>query len=296
MKRFRFLAIMTLLLAWAGIASGQTPYFDSIKAAKETAGYVKGDYILLSHNGGNFGKSKSDETIAKMAEMYKDVDIVVLQEVSTGEAGAQTVARLAGALNQLGASWDYAYSDPTGGTATERFAYLWKDTRIYLTKTDKRISLWSSLKGYMVRVPASATFHLKDGELLQVINVHLAPTAKHPEKEIKAFAAEGYEYFDNIQQVVAGDFNLSHKKLDSIFEKKLNFVHQIEGKTSLTNEKHATVAKYLAREYDNIYTKGFIQVRQAGILDFVPAADDFHEARKISDHLPVFIIFSASKP
>src|SRR6187402_929541 len=68
---------------------------------------------LLSWNLQNFGKSKSDEEIAFIANTIKDYDIIAIQEVVAGNGGAQAVARLAEALNQKGAKWDYRISAPT---------------------------------------------------------------------------------------------------------------------------------------------------------------------------------------
>lgn len=292
MKSFRLMALVVMLLAWTGLAFGQTDYFDSVKSARQVANCAKDTYVLLSHNPYNFGKSKSDEEIVFMAKMYRDADIVVLQEVSTGDAGAQAVGRLKMALNRTGAEWDSAHSDATGGDNTERYAYLWKTKRISIKEVDnKKVNLLTLFRDDMVRVPAIATFSL-EGKLLEVISVHLAPTAKHPENEIEKFSSTKTGYFDKPNQVIVGDFNLSHKKLDDVLEGELKFQHQIEGKTSLKSKPDPKPRGYLSKEYDNIYTKGFLMPCQLGIVDFVPMFSDIKKAKEISDHLPVFMIFT----
>lgn len=297
MKKIGFVVLVVILQIWVGIVFAETPYFDSVKAAKQFSVCEKDAYVLMSHNGGNFGKSKSDETVRQMSRLYKDVDMLVLLEVSTTEAGAQAVARLADELNRTGAAWDYAISDATGGSGTERYAYLWKKKRISLKSIGKRVNLLKTLEDEMVRVPATASFYFdydrdgQNGRLLEVIAVHLAPTDKHPENELEAFEDNEAEYFQADNQVVVGDFNLSHKKIDPVLEDNLGFEHQIEGKTSLKSKLKTPDNNYYSKEYDNIYTKGFIEVCQSGILDFVPRYQSLAEAKKLSDHLPVFIIF-----
>ena len=54
---------------------------------------------LLSWNLENFGKSKSDQEIAFIANTIKDYDIITIQEVVAGNGGAQAVVKLADELN-----------------------------------------------------------------------------------------------------------------------------------------------------------------------------------------------------
>lgn len=301
MKSLRFVVLSLLFLSLVGVCFAETPYFNSIETAKELSGCSKESFVLMSHNAGNFGKSKSDAVISVMAQIYRDADIVVLLEVSTSNAGAQAVARLADELNRRGSAWDYAISDPTGGSGTERYAFLWKKKRIYLKSVGKKINLFETYRNNMVRIPAKATFHLDFGiddqeeNLLEVICAHLAPLNKQPKNEIELFAEFDSGYFDSENQVFVGDFNLSHRQIDFVLEDELGFNHQIEGKTSLKDKTDKMDGNYYSKEYDNIYTKGFVDVIQAGIIDFVPEVKDLSKAKKISDHLPVFIIFNKAK-
>ncbi len=72
-----------------------------------------GGIVLVSWNACNFGKKKSQEVIAKMAQILRVADIVALQEISTSEFGVQAVAKLCDELNRTGAKWDYVVSDAT---------------------------------------------------------------------------------------------------------------------------------------------------------------------------------------
>lgn len=88
----------------------------------------------MSWNIENLGRSKSNLELEFIANTLKDLDIVALQEVVAGDGGAQTVAKLADELNRKGTKWDYAISNPTSSSAykTERYAYLWKTSRVRL--------------------------------------------------------------------------------------------------------------------------------------------------------------------
>ena len=89
---------------------------------------------IISWNIQNFGRSKSesDSVMKYIASKVKIYDIVVVQEVSTSEFGAQAVAKLDDLLDRTGTSWDYVVSDPTTGAGSERYAYLYKKNRVKL--------------------------------------------------------------------------------------------------------------------------------------------------------------------
>ncbi|MBF0240646.1 MAG: endonuclease, partial [SAR324 cluster bacterium] len=72
--------------------------------------------------------------------------------------------------------------------------------------------------------------------------------------------------------------------------KKLGLIARIDSKTSL-KMKRTRSGVHLANEYDNILTDA-PDVCAAGINDFTQAFSDFSEARKVSDHIPVFIRFN----
>lgn len=260
------------------------PYVEKISRA----GYPKESLVLVSWNACNFGRSKSAETIAYMAKLLREADVVALQEVSTSEFGAQAVAKLSDELNRTGAKWDYLVSDATHESpGKERFAFLWRTSRIQ-AKPRKAI-LTAGLSGVLEREPAKVNFNIGD-KAFTLASFHLVPTAKHPEEEARALSENPAEFSES-NTILVGDFNLGHKRLDPFFENQLQFRHQIEGKTSL-KAKTGQGGAYLAKEYDNIYIKGGLKIHQAAILDFVPAFDDLKQARQVSDHLPVFIIFS----
>jgi deoxyribonuclease-1-like protein len=244
---------------------------------------------LLSWNLENFGKSKSDQEIAFIANTIKDYDIITIQEVVAGNGGAQAVARLADELNRKGAKWDYRISDPTTSSAykTERYAFLWKTNTIKLKGKP-----WLEQKYQLEidREPYFATFEIKE-KSITVVTFHAITKNKQPETEIKYFKLLPQEY-PNLNLIFAGDFNCpqSHTVFNPL--KKMGYAPILE------NQKTSLKLKYkgensLASEFDNMFYKtGSIKHINSDVILFYKKFISLKEARKVSDHIPIWVEFS----
>lgn len=275
------LFFFSLLIPFSSLA--ETEYFSKI--SKE--GCPNDSLILVSFNGHDFGDTKSNEELSFIANLMKYADIIQLQEIVAKKGGSNAVARFDSELDRTDASWDYHVSEPTTGSTQERFASLWKQSSVNFHKPNS--GLIERFNGFMVRPPYMSDFS-KGEKKFTIYSFHLAPTAKNPKKEASAISTY-QSFFQQQNMFFVGDFNLGNKNLNPYFEKELGFTHQISGKTSLRT-KLDKKGKYLKSEYDNIYTRGNIKVCKAGIVDFVPKFKDLESARMISDHLPVFVVFS----
>ena len=60
------------------------------------------DIQLISWNIKDFGKTKNNEELHRIADIVKESDILAIQEVVAGYGGAQAVARLTDNLNRMG--------------------------------------------------------------------------------------------------------------------------------------------------------------------------------------------------
>lgn len=244
---------------------------------------------LLSWNLQNFGKSKSDQEIAFIANTIKDFDIIAIQEVVAGNGGAQAVARLADALNRKGSIWDYRISNPTSSTTkgTERYAFVWKTNKLKLKGNP-----WLEQKYHtqIEREPYFATFEIK-GKTITVAAFHAIPKNKHPEREIKYLKLLPQEY-PNLNLLFVGDFNCSQSHSVFVPLKKMGFSPILENqKTSLKTKPKEN--EYLASEYDNIFYKiSPINYLKSDVILFYQKFISLKEARKISDHLPIWFEFS----
>ena len=244
---------------------------------------------LLSWNIENLGSSKSESEIAFMAKTVKDYDILAIQEVVAGNGGAQAVAKLATALNRMGAKWDYTISDPTSSSAykTERYAFLWKTSKV------KKIGKAWLEKQYHLEIdrePYYCTFEHK-GKQFTVANFHAITKSRQPEAEIKYFKFLPAQY-PKLNLIFVGDFNCPQSHTVFIPLKKMGyscvFTNQ---KTSLKKECKANVC--LASEFDNIwYNTSKISVITSKVIHFYESFQLLNEARKISDHIPIVFEFN----
>lgn len=242
---------------------------------------------LVTWNLKNFGQSKTDEQIQYMANLLCDYDIIAVQEVVTGLAGAQKVAQLADELNRKGSKWDYIVSDPTKSTGqrSERYAYLWKTKEI---KLKGRPFLDAKFENEIEREPYIATFEYKK-KVFSVVSFHAVPKASKPETEIKYLKFFPENYPD--VRFFLGDFNIAQNH--SVFNplKSLGFKPLFTNqKTSLKQE--CKNGECLANPLDHIfYQESNVQIVNKGVILFYNDFKTLKEARKLSDHIPTYVEF-----
>ncbi len=245
---------------------------------------------VCSWNLMDFGKSKSDEEIAFIAKTVKDFDIVLIQEVVAKDpGGAQAVGRLGETLSRMGDKWEYRISDPTSGENSykkERYAFLWKPAKAFLIGKpwlEKKYSL------EIDREPFYATFHAGDRSFT-LVNFHAITQSLQPETEVKYFKFLPEDYPD-LTLIFCGDFNLpqSHTVFNPL--KSQGYIPVLKNqKTSLRQTCNGDDC--LASEFDNIfYPANRIIPVASGIQAFYQQFPSLQEARKISDHVPVFFEF-----
>lgn len=243
---------------------------------------------LISWNIRDFGKTKSSTELEEIAEIIKDADIVAIQEVVAGYGGAQAVAKLSSILNRKGSKWDYVISNPTNSPkyATERYAFIWKTSSI---KIKNRGYLISELDSVVDREPLLLTFYMNK-KVFTILNFHSRPYNKNPADEIKAISKHIVNSISG-SVIFAGDFNVSEQ--DPVFKELKNHGFAsalVEQKTTL--KRTCTGLDYLNHAIDNVFYSKDLTHIESGVLDFILSCDQLDKARKLSDHLPVYIKFS----
>jgi deoxyribonuclease-1-like protein len=238
---------------------------------------------VISWNIQNFGRSKSsNDTVMKyLAQKLKIYDIIAVQEVSTSEFGSQAVAKLDDLLDRTGSSWDYVVSNPTSGEGSERYAYLFKKSRV---KLKEKPQLESSLSDKLNREPFKAIFVFKGNEYY-FFNLHLVPTEKKPEIEASYLATLGQTYTGK-KIIFMGDLNLSQSNPGFDAVKKWSKPLLIGKKTSLKMKDDGT--GYLNQEYDNFFITSNITSKTSDVILFFKDFLTLKQARKVSDHCPIF--------
>jgi endonuclease/exonuclease/phosphatase family metal-dependent hydrolase len=206
----------------------------------------------------------------------------------TSPPGAQAVARLDAELDRMGFQWDYRLSAPTTGDGTERYAFLWKPSRVRLVG---QAWLEPSLADPIDREPYLARFEQRaSGQRVLVANLHAVPTSKDPEREIALLDTLHHLYPDD-HIILLGDFNLDED--DEAWDelRALGYAQVLDDQpTSLRRKRRDEPNGHLANEYDNIfYESAPLRATRTGIVDFTTSFETLREARRISDHLPVFM-------
>jgi len=246
---------------------------------------------IVSWNIENFGKSKTYSHLNVIANTIRTYDIVVIQEVVAGYGGAQAVSRLAEILNEKGSKWDYTISNPTSGDSykKERYAYIWKTAKATLKG---KAWLEKKYNAEIDREPYIATFEI-DKKTITLVNFHAITKKMQPETEIKYFKFLPQEY-RSLKLVFIGDFNCtqSHTVFNPL--KKMGYTPTFE-KQKTTLKQKCYGDNCLASEFDNIfYKKSDLKYLNSGVLSFYKTFNSLKEARKISDHIPIWFEFSVN--
>ena len=119
------------------------------------------------------------------------------------------------------------------------------------------------------------------------MNFHAITKSKQPETEIKYFKFLPLEYpLKNL--IFLGDFNCPQSHSVFIPLRKVGYLPVfINQKTSLKRKCVGT--ECLASEFDNIwYDSQNITINKNGIIPFYEDFSNLKQARKISDHVPIF--------
>lgn len=245
---------------------------------------------VCSWNLMNFGKSKSDTELAFIATTLNDYDVVTIQEVVAGDGGSKAVYRLIAILNNKGFKWDYAISNPTTSanpSSRERYAFLWKTSKV------KKIGaswLEQNYQEEIDREPFMSTFEYK-GKQFTIASFHAVPKKKNPESEIKYFKLIPALY-PKLNIVFMGDFNCPQS--NSVFNplKKMGYPNILENQKTSLRQKCIN-NDCLASEYDNMFYNSMkISRLKSGIVPFYNSFTTLKEARKISDHIPIWGSFN----
>lgn len=224
-----------------------------------------------------------------IANILKAFDVVAIQEVVAGYEGPKAVIRLAEAMNRTGETWEYTISHGTSSDqySKERYAFLWKSSRLIKTGEawlENNYQLEIEREPYLARFKAGKkTFTLG--------SFHAKPKAKQPETEIKYLRFMPDLYPQDIL-IFCGDFNLPQSHSVFIPLRKIGYTSAlVKQKTSLRQK--CINGDCLASEYDNFfYPEKKVTVLASGIIPFYQRFEDIKEARRLSDHVPVYIEFS----
>lgn len=246
---------------------------------------ASGEIAFVSWNIQDFGQTKNDEEIYRIANVLASYDLVAIQEVVAGDGGVEAVQRLLSVLNRSSRYFDFALSEKTESSsvfAAERYLYLWKKDKL---KTMGEPSLLENLASIIEREPYQAWFiSIDTKDTLSLANFHA--TTDNPEREVVSLS-KIVKDLKAVNTIICGDFNLNERNgaWDSFY--KNGFQNALTNSfTSL--KKSCREGGYLSKAYDNIYWKGRgMIITEARVVDFVKTCRRLDAARELSDHLPI---------
>ena len=251
--------------------------------------FAQGTMSVISWNLKDFGKSKSDAEVTYIAALVTSYDVLAIQEVVAGFGGPQAVARLINKLNRKGSKWDFLVSSSTSGTSAhkaERYAFIYKTAKLKLVGKpwlEQKYSQW------IEREPFFAKF-ISEGKMFTLVNYHAITRSQQPAREIKYFKLFPVAY-PNDNLIFCGDFNVpqSHSVFNPL--RSMGYAPVLKGQKTSLRQK-CIDGDCLASEFDNFYFNiQKFKIRSAGVLHFYRHFPEFRLARKLSDHLPVFVTF-----
>lgn len=214
-----------------------------------------------------------------------DADIVLIQEVQTDNDGKRAIKWIETELEKSGNEWTSTISVPTHGRGTECYAYLWRSKKVNL---QNHAWLEISLDSLIDREPFLARFEIEKKTIL-LANFHAVPRKKMPWLEIAELDRLDKLYKkDNL--IIAGDFNLEATNRAFNELRTHGFKAALYGIRTTIKMEQKKDEKF-AHEYDNfIIEKAEFTILASGRIDFTAHFPNLQEARKISDHLPVYVI------
>lgn len=251
--------------------------------------YAQTTLSVLSWNLKDLGISKSTTDIEMIARIVEPYDVIAIQEVVAGPGGPAALRRLVNQLNRARVKWKFEISDVTSGTSAhkaERYAFLWQDSRVSRSGNGW---LDGYYEGQIEREPFFCRF-VAGGKTVTLVNFHAITKSAHPETEVKYFRyLPGLYPADNL--IFCGDFNLPESH--SVFNPLKSASYSpalIKQKTTLRQKCLGTGC--LASEFDNFYYDASkVSLKAAGVIHFYRLFSDIKEARKISDHIPIFAVY-----
>ncbi|TXE15699.1 hypothetical protein ES692_15585 [Psychroserpens burtonensis] len=130
----------------------------------------------------------------------------------------------------------------------------------------------------------------KSDHTFHVVNFHSRTHSDQPELEIELFK-DYHQRLNTDHILIAGDFNINerHNIWDGFYQQGYKSAVK-SSKTTL--KRKCSSGDYLSHSIDNIYYSKRIKLFNSGVVDYVETCKNLLAARKISDHLPVFLEFS----
>ena len=275
----------------------QTPSQTSSPTTTSSNVVFKDEIVIGSFNIRTFGTGKLNnpkvmDSIVKVARYF---DVLAIQEVRSSD---QTmIPRFVQMINSNGSRYQHVIGPRQGSRRYyEQYVYIWNSDSVELIQKPWVVN---NPNGKMVRQPLVAMFrcrtpNVQDAFTFCLANVHTDPHHARSEVDELAGTFESLQYLyrrANVPEddiLMLGDFNLSPDRFRR-FLRNQNFHAAIPARvpTNLAGDKN----------YDNIvfdlgHTREFSGKANVFNLMKPPLNLKYSEASSVSDHFPVWAVFS----
>jgi endonuclease/exonuclease/phosphatase family metal-dependent hydrolase len=237
---------------------------------------------IMSFNIQVFGKSKSNKenVMNVIVDIMDDYDLIAIQEIR--DASNYTLSN----LKKLMPKYSMIIGEREGrSNSKEQYIYLYDD--------DKFDAIWvesyNDINDEFERPPLLTLFQTDDKALeFIMVDIHIKPLDAYNEIEALSTLIENLYFLYETNIIVVGDFNsdgnyFDERLLDDYFD--LN-----DFKLIITNDLDTTVAPS-DNTYDRIIITNDIYkyYKDSGVLYFEDYLPENLEAKKVSDHYPVYL-------
>lgn len=234
-------------------------------------------------------KMKKPKAMAVLVKVIRQFDVVAVQELRSKD---QTIAaKFVQMINAEGANYDFVLGPRLGRSSSkEQYLFIFNADRIEVD----RVYTAKDKNDLLHREPLVAQFRVRGPPQprpfsFKLINIHTDPD--ETDQELDALA----DVFQAVQQdgdgeddvILLGDLNVNERHLGRL-GKLRNIKHALSGvKTNTRGTK----------SYDNIVFNRIATVEYTGRFGVLDLMREFHlskaEALRVSDHMPVWAVFSA---
>lgn len=259
---------------------------------QESTNNLKATIKIASFNIQIFGKSKASEpnVIKTLAKIVSRFDVVAIQEIR--EKTSTAVTTLDSALEALGEKYDYVIGPRLGRSSSkEQYAFFYRANALRIGETYTYKELGAD---YIHREPLITQFFSKRSTFdFVLINAHIDPD--DVDQEIAVYpeiVSDAQKRLGDEDIMIMGDFNADCGYFDE--DKQIKLRDQRKFKWLIANQLDSTVAKDSCAYDRMIVTRSMAKkfTGKAGVFPFDIVYDLDVEPKEISDHYPVYAVFS----
>jgi len=244
------------------------------------------EHGLLSWDLNGFGRSVEQNELELVQTIIQKFDVIALQGLHIGSSGAHVVEQIVEQLNADQSSWSFSISSSISNVPykSERYAFIWNDQHVALNTSPY---LEESLSQSVISEPFVGKFSIR-GEPFTLINFDGKAIGTRFTDELDEVIGLQGKYPGEVL-IIAG--KLADNRKTSLFEfisgkgfRASPRYQATELKTSCVDGSYLGVSSCFI-----LYPAAALSRLPSGSVDYIGSCDELFAARRISDHLPIWV-------